>query len=676
MLFNYSSNAQIRFVKLSNYCVAEFIMEPIGSSVFTTEIFKRLDNSFNNTKQIYNIDSALRKTGNIKDLTVTSSDNNIIAYLDSEKIPNYTDFDDNLNETNLNGQPVIVDTIKLHFLTGFDFEDFDALTFSVRAKMNNDLQCILANILISPETIIDILKFNTKPLYLGEGIYDRYIILKIPSIRNINNDYYSSATPNTTFSHAITNGIGLVNLDPINLFLAECFTSPDIEGTSIKYKSYQVNEIYTASLAQVNELSDFGVHIQESVGGDYIEYFGVWNGGFPEEMISMLNSRSSDANWMLIHQLSVYEQIGTGFIRSSFISIYQEDAFDEALLFRPILKYAHEAISVSIDYTLRLFNKANGDQEIRTGSMTITNPNKYGKHLIKIQLRDKPESNKIFNKIIQKTYDANLLFIEPTGPDIPISIQQIEPTTTIKTVTKIEYVPMFFTNNNINVAEKNQMITSIDSSEIIAFGQGKLPIIISPFDNVIKFKVYTNNRDKLIPFNLNLNSKIKLVFNSKQNTIAFGNVNDQTKENLGEGEVMFKLSKDESLKILGSSDRTFYLTIVSSEGSETSLYSGQWFLDSERDQVNKLYLVGTDEVNVKNQTEIKIQEIIDKNDTVISNNTSTTPSNTPKTISDDVITIPGYVSDGIPVRSVSQIKQQKPLSDFRDPLLKDRNNEI
>lgn len=674
MLFDFSSNSQIRFIKLSDYCIAEFIMEPIGSNIFTTEAYYKLDNQFNKTKQIYNIDSALRKTGNIKDLSVVSINDNIIAYLDSEKIPNYTDFDANLTETVLVSQPVISDTVKLHFLTGFDFEDFSALIFSIRAKMNNGEQCILTNLLISPETISDILKFNSRPLYLGEGVYDRYIIFKIPSLRNINNDSYTSLTPENTFGYQITDGIGLVNLDPINMMLAECDTLSMIKGDTNNYQRYQVNQIYTGSLAQINELSDFGVHIAESIAGDYIEYFGIYNGGFPEELISMLNSRSADANWMLIHQLSVQEQVGSAFIKSSFISIYQEDSFDEPLLYRPILKYAHEAISASIDYTLRLFNKATGDQEIRVGSMTIMNPNKYGKKLNKIQLRESPLSNRIYNKIIQKNYDSNILFIEPAAQPKDNSIlvkNAVDQTPITTTITKIEYVPMFYTTNNVSVAEKNQKITSINTNEIIAFGQGKLPIIITPFDNVIKFKIYTNTTDQSIPFNLNLNSKIKLVFNSKQNTIAFNNVNDQTKENLSEGEIMFKFSKDDSLKIISSSDRVFYITVMSSDGTETSLYSGQWYLDTERDIVTALYKDAISSLNTDTKNDIKIQEIIIKNEETPINNVNI--SNVPMTISNsnevvnqtiinDVITVPGYVSGVIPYQNVSPIRLQKPLS--------------
>lgn len=662
MLFDFSPAAQIRFIKLSDYCVAEYIMEPVGSSIFTTSPFYLLENSFNNSKQVYNSDGSLLKTGNIKDLSVASFGDNFVAYLDSEKVPNYTSYDANLTETALAVQPVVTDTIKLHFITGFEFDDFEALVVSVRANMNNGNQCILANILLAPQTFNDILKFNSKPMYLGEGVYDRYVIFKIPSLRNINTDYYAASNKSTTFGYKMTNGVGLVNYDPISLVLAECDWKKTLYGTNqVNYDTFQINEIFTASISQVSELADFGATIYESEVGDYIEYYGIWNGGFPSELIATLNKKNAGDDWILIHQLEVHEQVGTAFIRTSFLSIYQEDAFDEPLLYRPILKHAHEAISASIDYTLRLFNRANGDQEIRTSSMTIVNPNKYGRKLTKIPLFEAPQSNKIYNKIVQKSFDSSILFIEP-NPNAPAIVQQAltqpaQPTV----ITKTEFVPMFYTNTNISVAEKNQMITTIDSSEVIVFGQGKLPIIVTPFDNIIKLKVFTKTATATVPFNLNLNSNLKLVFNSRQNRISFSNLNDQTKENLGEGEVVFRLSKDESLKILNSSDRVFYLTCLSSDGTETPLYAGMWYTEEERDTVNQMYL---DAIAALKPQVKPAQTATQDASPIASGPAIRTNENLMSILAEpeNVVTIPGYVEQSINNNQTSVIQKQVPES--------------
>jgi gliding motility-associated-like protein len=162
----------------------------------------------------------------------------------------------------------------------------------------------------------------------------------------------------------------------------------------------------------------------------------------------------------VIHQLSVFEQIGSAFINTSRFVFFQEDKFDEPNIFRPVLKNANEAVSMSIDYLARLTNQSTGEQIIREASFILLSPKKYGKKLIKIPLLDIPQSQKIYNKIVNTDLEASSLFVDPK-PKTQEKSANGSSTTTVVTTT--EYIPVFFNNNNISIAGC-YYITALDSN--------------------------------------------------------------------------------------------------------------------------------------------------------------------------------------------------------------------
>jgi hypothetical protein len=151
---------------------------------------------------------------------------------------------------------------------------------------------------------------------------------------------------------------------------------------------------------------------------------------------------------------------------------------------------------------------------------------------------------------------------------------------------------IFFNNNNISISNINSMTTSTDSSEEVIFAPGKLRFILSPFDNVLKLKVFTeatlaNAENPLVSLDLNVNSaKYRLVFETTTGKIAIDNVNDSNQENLSTGQVTFNIAKKDSEAVLNSSNRTLYLISVSQDGRETLMYTGEWRKPSEQADVD------------------------------------------------------------------------------------------
>lgn len=581
--------AQSRFISLSSYCVVEYIFEPLGSLNFISENFKLLVNSNSDVNQIYNEDGSFSITKNIRDVSVVSIGGNKFAYLDSEKIPNYVTFDSNITETAVNGFNVVCDRVKFHFIAGFDIQGFEALILTIANQQNNGKNNIFANILLAPETVADLLTFNPKPLFLSNATFDRYVEIRVPSIKNINEEFKTAMSQSTTFAANITptntGYSGFIYNNPITIGLSECGTRENYNPSgSTSYAVFQVTENYSASLSQSNEFDLVGASVSESASGDFIEYYLTYNSGFPEELISILNRRNPSDDWIIIHQLSVFEQVGSAFINTSRMVIFQEDSFDEPLVYRPVLKNAGIAVSMSIDLLCRLTNRRNGEQIIREASFNLISPKKYGKKLNVIPLSDEPQSQRVYNKIIKKNFEATNLFIEPTfAPGFDATVL---PEST-NAAPRVEYVPIFFSSNHISVSNNSGLVKINDTNEEVIFGPGRLRFIMGPFDNAIKLKFYNVINDKNIPLDLNINAaKYRMVFEIKSGKISIDNANSQSLENLSNGELLFNISKEDSSKIVASNAKTVHITSVAQDGTETLMYSGEWRTSNDRADVD------------------------------------------------------------------------------------------
>ena len=603
-----------RFVNLTSYCVVEYMFDALGSLDLYTDSFILLENEHTEGHQIFNVDGSYSSTKNIKDLTVVPIGNNQLAYLDSEKIPDYLSYDSKITQTSVTGYSIAMDQVRFHFVSGFDFDDFKALALSVKNTERDGKTNLFANILLAPETSAELITYNPKPLFLGNAMYDRYIDIMVPSIKNINDEYDTSLAPGSTFVAAITptaaSQSAFITNSQISIGLSECGRR-DTLYTNINqtFDVFEVTEYVEAQLSQTNEFDTVGAYVNESTAGDFIEFYLTFNSGFPADLLAILNSRNPSDDWIIIHQISVFEQVGTAFFNTSRFVFFQEDRFDEPNVFRPVLKNANEAVSMAVDYLARLTNRRNGDQIIREASFSLVSPKKYGTKLITLPLLDKPQSQKIYNKLIKKSFESTKLFIEPT-----LNETIVNTTTQVTTVTKIEYVPIFFNNNSISVSNSSGLLKQTDSTEEIIFGPGKLRFILSPFDNVIKLKVFTTNtsssKTTQIPLDLNVNSaKYRLVFETASSKVGIDNSNDPNIENLSTGVMAFIVSKKDSETIFQSSTRTVYLVAVSQDGKETLIYSGEWRKPTEQSEVDAAISAAKEEANTAVSVQTTLTEI-------------------------------------------------------------------
>jgi hypothetical protein len=577
------------FVTLSDYCVLEFMQHPLGdpSPEIISSTFFKLNNSHLELLQVYNDDSDLQKTRNIKDITVTPIGNSRLALLDSDIFPEYQEYDAALTQTSINpsnSANLVFDTVRFHFASGFSFEEVGSVIVGVKHKMNDLKNFIFANVVLDSITAEEILTFNTRPLFLGNAIYDKYIDVKIPSVKYLDESFDQFGP--LSFEYQITDGVGFIKNAPLTVFLQEASTQQIFADNGIEYTSYLVAQNFEATVSQTNEFDSLGAVIQEAQDGDYINFFATWNGAFPDDLISILNTRGANQNWIIIHQLQVYEQVGTNYVPSGNLVIYQENNFGEPLSYRPILKNASVAISMSIDYTMRLFNKATSENVIRTGSMTLFNPNKYGKTLAKIELDGGPKSQVVYNKIFQKSFETSAFNVVLGNQNSQIQIRE-----------RKVAAPVFFHKSNVMLSSRNSLVESTELGSEVVYGQGKMLLPIDPANNFIRFNIFkqVSTSNAPVPMGLNLNSSFKIAF-GKNSKLEFANMKDAAYENLQYGQIAFKISKEQALSILDLADDLFIITVIAEDGTESMIYTGKWrsstdyqsIIANEKAEVNEI----------------------------------------------------------------------------------------
>jgi hypothetical protein len=187
---------------------------------------------------------------------------------------------------------------------------------------------------------------------------------------------------------------------------------------------------------------------------------------------------SLGGDWVVIHDISVWEQIEAEEFKTSSFSTYQEKDFDIPFFYRPIV-LNDNAFAFTIEYVCRLFNRKDQSQIIRKSSISSNNTKKWGRNLDKINIVG--ENYKIYNKIVQ----SNPIRLNP-----------------VKEITKIQnvYYPQYIEFNNLVVSgqkvwldNNNNLKSTPDEFSTTLWPQGELKIFINPFDNILKFKIYENS---------------------------------------------------------------------------------------------------------------------------------------------------------------------------------------
>lgn len=551
------------YLQIAPYLLLEYTYGDNSTTYVSSQVkLARIKNDYlDGQVQFLNTLPSINVTQNVLDTSAANLGGYKWAFLDIDVPVPYINTDTNLTYTDLSGLLsslfVTYDRVRVHILSGYRLEDIEGLIIQIygREAQTSKFSVLANNVYLNSDDR-DIL--NPKPILLGEKMYDRYIELLVPSLKGVNQDFYADPTNNISIGYQYTSdNRGFLINTPVYVKVYEINKTEKKNAILYLYTS---NE-YAVNVNQEDAFSGLAANIQEATDGDYFQYYPTYAGNFIEDFLAQLNASGGD--YIVLNDIDVYEQVGLDNLLTFSFSQVQQGGYDSPLDFRPILKYSDTAVSFSVDYTVRIFNRLNAFQLTRRSSTTSYNVRKYGKQLDRIKLAQQSYPLKVYNKVFSKD---PVSFIGSEG---------------LNTGFSTVYVPIFYETRNVVAQVKSVLQNGADPTNptlagTIYFGQGDARIYLSDFDSYYKFVInQTNANGTVIKVDLS-NSDIQIAFkDSAGNTITIPAQNSTAENSKADGEIVFNLPGTLRQKVLFDNSVKTFNIIGSAEGGDTTvIYTG------------------------------------------------------------------------------------------------------
>lgn len=581
-----------RYIQLSSSVLMEYVYSDQSQinvpgnefriSTSTAPIWK-IENSHNGQPQILNADNAEVVqdglpigTGNVRNRSFAVLEPYKVALLDIDKIVFYNDYDPKLTPSanlpiNFTApQAPVYDTIRLHLVQGFNFEENDSLIFSVKAKKKDGSTFILSNLVYRKEDTWETL--NPSPFFFGGRVYNSYLEIRVLSLYNLIYDYWLGSLTGDTVVERITDFNGVLREQPISIF----FSFSNVQSVIEDQTYLNLQGVRTIDIPVRDQFETVSGYIAESTDGDYIEFYATQGGSIIGSYINDLNNNGYD--FIVLHDLVVSEYVydsstdSYSWIKTDDLQLSQISDYDLPNFYRPIIKNS-SAISFKIDYTVRLYNREDNTQVWKTSTVISNQAAKYGRITRSINLGSNPVQTKIYNKKVVKDISINRIS-EPiinntkyitslsNNSSISISTSTINPGPTASSPTLVQGP-----NTLQNTGSSNTQI----------FTNGLARVLIPDSTVFLKFNIYQMVNGNNSPMNLSGLGDLILTFtsNTDEDVDFVEFPNPYTSK--GNGEVVFRLSEQDSKKVLAFTNKTFKIFLKNEANDKTFLYSGKFY---------------------------------------------------------------------------------------------------
>ena len=497
--------------------------------------------------------------------------------------------------------PVIYDKITLYFPTNYNFESFigfylniNSLDYYNKNKYwfsnyfydKTDIQVING----VNEYAEDIMNMSQPFLYNGKE-WGKYIQFYIPSLQVVSNQRdintnVNRVTPDSINDH-LTNGLGLSINNPI--FIEFSFISSKQNSFGTDY--YYLGDTAKLSISRQPEYQSLGVTIQESTQGDFFEIFGTYQNS-NENLDDFVNDLVNQGKKINIeYVVTLFEEnLVSGFPTTFLVT----ENFSQKIEYRPIIKYSNT--TAAIDVEMKVMDLVDNSSISRLSSIGLTsNLLKYGKKLAMLDVSTVTKP-KIYN------YKADKIMNFGTTQN-----------QTNLNVVKVSYPVLV---NNYKILASNYVNSQNDYKSM-----GTLNIILTPFDNIMKFQIgiQTSANSPIIPYDLSqilLNSTLSLVFKSDTQMIEKNIFYQSGDNNYQMGVVVFKVNQEDIpiLKTMVKNGFDNFYLILNANNVKSLLYSGKVkifenikFVDIQKSTVAPLFTSGTTTITTNTGNTSKIE---------------------------------------------------------------------
>lgn len=536
---------QSKFIKLNPNVLMEWIF---NNEEYVTENYKVITNLNENKKR------------NFLSTTNLNNVNNNLFQLDSV-LKKYTIINSAkynfLQEQNYSSAPTQYDTVRIYLPTSYNFvyNGYVGLYLKIFTYgYNNNIVYELSNIFFDATSTSNSGLTNLAiPFVYDEQNWGKYYEFKIPSIDYLSNQRIISNTGNTviynTINDNLTLGDGLSQTSPIFIDFQYLNSKETTLGTTYYYAS----ESFRTSFPKTPEFNTLAVTIQESSEGDFFEIFGTY-GGYNENVDNFVREMENKGRSIrLEYDIYLYEEN----IQTNIQTVTVTDDFTKKILYRPILTFTNTTAAIKVE--LRVIDLVDMSTISRFSTIGLDgNVQKYGKKLISLNVQN-------LNKL--KIYNAK--------PDEIILGKDYFSGNLTSEIIKV---------NSPQLIEVGKIIVNSPSSTNEYKGMGLLNIVITPFDNIIQFRLAqipstssgsANAFEKYDLSTILNNSEIILTFKSDTESVD-KSIYKETDNDYKNGIINFKIVENDiaTLKKIYSKGYTnFYLTILSNK-VKTLLYSG------------------------------------------------------------------------------------------------------
>ena len=534
-----------KFMKLNPNILMEWIFD---SEHYVSENYKVITNLNENKKRSFLSTSSLNnKNNNIFQLD---------PVLKKYTVVNTTKYNF-LQEQDYSSAPIPYDIVRIYLPTSFNFVYYGYIGLYLKVfayGYENKTIYELSNIFFDA-TNNDNNSGQTQlaiPFIYDEQEWGKYYEFEVPSIDFLSNQRIVSTTGNTVLSNSINANLtlneGLSQTGPIFIDFQYLNTKETVLGNTYYYSS----ESYRSSFAKAPEYNTLAVRIEESTEGDFFEIYGTY-GESNENLDNFVRDVENKGRKIRIeYDIYLYEENIQTNAQTVTVTGGINDDFTKKILYRPILTFSNTTAAIKV--TMRVIDLVDMSTIERFTSIGLdSNIQKYGKKLISLNIAN---INKL--KIYNAKPDEIVL-----GKDYFSGNLQTE-------IIKV---------NAPQLIEVGKIVVNSPKSSNSYKGMGLLNLIITPFDNIIQFRLgKMTDKNQLELYDLSQilnNSEITLVFKSDSESIE-KSIYNEADNDYKNGIINFKIIENDLQvlkKIYDKGSTNFYLTITSNK-VKTLLYSG------------------------------------------------------------------------------------------------------
>jgi hypothetical protein len=507
-----------------------------------------------------------------------------------------------LQQQDYNSAPIPYDIVRIYLPTSFNFvySGYVGLYLKIFAYgFYNKNVYELSNIFFDATSTSNSGLTQLAIPFIYDGMeWGKYYQFEVPSVDFVSNQRITSSSQNIVIANTINSNLapneGLSQTGPIFVDFQFLTTKEITLGTTYYYSS----ESYRSSFPKAAEFNTLGVTIIESLEGDFFEIWGTY-GQSNENLDNFVREVENKGRKIRIeYDIYLYEENIQTNKQTVTVIGPPEDDFTKKIYYRPILTFSNTTAAIKVE--MKVIDLVDMSTISRFATIGLDgNIQKYGKKLLSLNVAN-------INKL--KIYNAK--------PDEIILGKDYFSGNITSEIIKVPY-PQLIQVGNIVVNSP----TSAQVDKMVYKGLGLLNIIITPFDNVIQFRLGRNNdQGQFELYNLadiSNNSDLTLVFKSDSEVVE-KSIYREAENDYVHGNINFKITENDLAvlkKIYDKGATNFYLVLTSKSPSnvKTLLYSGTFnFYDNikfiENTTAPQVQELNTQTSEVSTQTQTQITE--------------------------------------------------------------------